>query len=169
MAVDQEALVRRLLAQRGMLLGYISSFVRDAHLAEDLFQDVTLVILRKGAELADPEGFAPWARKIARLEVLNALRKRERAPQPLDGAVLDLLDGHWTEGERDASPAADALRSCLGRLSPRARRLVDLRYRDGVSGKELAARVAQPLNTVYVALARIHRALSDCLRGASHA
>lgn len=170
MAVGNEVLVRLLLAQRAMLLGYISSFVRDAHLAEDLFQDVSLVILRKGAELADPAGFAPWARKVARLEVLNALRKREKAPRPLDAAVLDLLDGQWGATDRAASPAADALAPCLERLSPKARRLVELRYRDDVSGKDLAAKVAQPLNTVYVALARVHRALSDCIKGRlSHA
>jgi len=165
MAVEHEVLVRLLLGHRAMLLGYISSFVRDAHLAEDLFQDVSLVILKKGAELSDNAGFAPWARKIARLEVLNALRKREKAPRSLDAAVLDLLDGQWGLGDRAASPVADALGPCLERLSPRARQLVELRYRDDVSGKDLAAKLAQPLNTVYVALARVHRALSECIKG----
>jgi RNA polymerase sigma-70 factor (ECF subfamily) len=162
MGVDHDGLVRLLLAQRSMLLGYLSSLVRDEHLAEDLFQDVSIVILKKGAQLADPAGFGPWARKIARLEALNAHRKRGNAPKPLDADVLDLLDRRWDE--EDASPAADALRPCLQRLSPRSRRLVELRYRDGVGGRDLAARLAQPLNTVYVALARIHRTLSECVR-----
>ncbi len=165
MAADQDVLVRLLLAQRAMLLGYISSLVRDDHLAEDLFQDVSLVILKKGGELAEPSGFAPWARKIARLEVLNALRKREKAPRPLDAAVLDLVDGEWDAGDRKASLAVDALKSCLERLSSKARRLVELRYGEGVGGKDLAGRLAQPLNTVYVALARVHRALSECVKG----
>jgi RNA polymerase sigma-70 factor (ECF subfamily) len=165
MSVDQDHLVRLLLGHRAMLLGYLASFVRDAHLVEDVFQDVSLVILKKGAELADPAGFAPWARKIARFESLNALRKRGQAPRPLDAAALDLLDGQWRSGDASESPASDALEPCLRRLAPRARRLVELRYREGVSGRDLAARLAQPLNTVYVSLARVHRALSECIRG----
>jgi RNA polymerase sigma-70 factor (ECF subfamily) len=165
MAVEHEALVRLLLAQRAMLLGYLSSFVRDAHLAEDLFQDIALVILKKGHELGDPAGFPLWARKIARFEALNALRRRDKAPQPLDDAVLDVLDRQWSAIDASASPAADALRACLQRMPPRSRQLVELRYRDGICGKDLAAKVSQPLNTVYVTLARIHRALSECIKG----
>lgn len=163
MPVEQEVLVRLLLTQRSMLLGYLESILRDAHLAEDLFQDVTLIALKKRADLADPDGFAPWVRKIARLEAMNALRRRTRAPQALDDAVLDVLDRHWTAA--DDGPAHDALRRCLQRLPPKSRHLLTLRYRDDLSGQPLADRLTQPLNTVYVTLARIHRALSDCIRG----
>ena len=96
MAVEPEVLVRLLLGQRAMLLGYLSSFVRDPHLAEDLFQDVALVILKKGPELGDPAGFPLWARRIARLEALNALRRRGKAPRSLDDSVLDVLDRQWS-------------------------------------------------------------------------
>ncbi|MBI3856655.1 MAG: sigma-70 family RNA polymerase sigma factor [Planctomycetes bacterium] len=165
MAVEHDVLVLLLLGHRAMLLGYLSSFVRDAHLAEDLFQDISLVILKKGGDLADPSGFPVWSRRIARLEALNALRRRGKAPRPLDDAVLDVLDRQWSATDEAASPAADALRDCLQRMPPRSRQLVDLRYRDGISGKELADKVSQPLNTVYVTLARIHRALSECVKG----
>jgi len=165
MAVEHEVLVRLLLGQRAMLLGYLSSFVRDAHLVEDLFQDIALVILKKGQELEDPAGFPLWARKIARFEALNALRRKEKAPRPLDEAVLDVLDRHWTALDDASTPEADALRACLQRMPPRSRQLVELRYRDGISGRELAEKVSQPLNTVYVTLARIHRALSECIKG----
>jgi RNA polymerase sigma-70 factor (ECF subfamily) len=163
MAVDQEVLVRLLLSERAMLLGYIISLVRDAHLAEDVFQDVALIVLKKRDELADASGFPAWTRKIARLEALNALRRRKKEARPLDEAVLNLLDVQWSRA--DGGPTSDALRACLERLPPRSRRLVELRYRDDLSGKTLADRLAQPLNTVYVTLARIHHALSECVKG----
>ena len=124
MEVDQEVLVRLLLAQRAMLLGYIASLVRDAHLAEDVFQDVSLIVLKKHEELSDLSGFPAWSRKIARLEAMNALRRRNKAPQPLDQAVLDVLDLHWNAGKEEAA-GSDALQSCLERLSPRSKKLVD--------------------------------------------
>jgi RNA polymerase sigma-70 factor, ECF subfamily len=163
MPVEQEVLVRRLLAERAMLLGYIASIVRDPHGVEDVFQDVALIVLKKRDELDDPSGFPAWARKVARLEALNAVRRRAKAPRPLDESVQDALDLRWNAG--DGGGSADALRTCLDRLSPRARLVVELRYRDDLSGQGLADRLAQPLNTVYVTLSRIHRALSDCLRG----
>jgi RNA polymerase sigma-70 factor (ECF subfamily) len=173
MPVAQDVLVRLLLSERAMLLGYIGALVRDSHLAEDVFQDVALIVLRKRDELSGASGFPSWARKIARLESLNVLRRETRVPRPLDQSVLDVLDQHWTES--DEGPASAALRACLHRLTERSQKLVELRYRDGLSGKRLAERLAQPTNTVYVTLARIHKALSDCVRGhlgagkASHA
>jgi RNA polymerase sigma-70 factor (ECF subfamily) len=173
MGVGQDVLVRLLLSERAMLLGYIGSLVRDSHLAEDIFQDVALIVLRKRDELSDSSGFPVWARKIARLESMNVLRRETKLPRPLDQSVLDVLDRHWTQS--DEGPAPAALRACVTRLTERSRKLVELRYRDGLSGKRLAERLAQPLNTVYVTLARIHRALSECVRGrlgagkASHA
>lgn len=163
MTVEQDVLVRLLLAQRAMLLGYIGSIVRDTHLAEDIFQDATLVALKKRDELADVSGFPAWARRIARLEAMNALRRIQKAPRTLDEAVLDILDGHWDE--TDEGPASAALRRCLQRLPARSRRMVELRYRDDLSGPDLAEELSQPINTVYVTLARIHRALLECMRG----
>ena len=163
MTVEHDVLVRLLLAQRAMLLGYIGSIVRDVHLAEDVFQDTTLVALKKRDELADAAGFAPWARRIARLEAMNTLRRIQKAPRTLDDAVLDALEGHWDEAE--AGPASAALQTCLQRLPPKSRRMVEFRYREDLSGRDLAEKMAQPLNTVYVTLARIHRALHECMRG----
>jgi RNA polymerase sigma-70 factor (ECF subfamily) len=165
MSSDEDRLLHWLLAQRAMLFGYITAIVRDAHLAEDVFQNVALVILKKGARVAGKDQFPAWARKVARLEALAALRKRNSAPQPLDHAVLDLLEDHWCA--QDATPlalATEALRECLQGLTPRARRLIELRYGEGLRGKDLAAELARPANTVYVALSRIYRTLAVCIK-----
>jgi RNA polymerase sigma-70 factor (ECF subfamily) len=83
----------------------------------------------------------------------------------MDEILLDQMEEIWAE--HDPSPTADlveALRHCLERLSPNARELVKLRYQDGISGSRLAEVVNRQLNTVYVALSRIHRSLGDCIR-----
>jgi RNA polymerase sigma-70 factor (ECF subfamily) len=146
-----------------MLLGYIQAIVRDFHLAEDVFQDASLVIVKKGRELRDEREFCAWARKVARFEALNTLRKQNRTPDLLEPAMLDLVDPAWDKDE-EAGRATLALRDCLQRLPDRARRLIDLRYVAGLSGKALAARLNQPPNTVYVALSRIYRRLSSCVK-----
>jgi RNA polymerase sigma-70 factor (ECF subfamily) len=146
-----------------MLLGYILAIVRDSHLAEDVFQDASLVILKKGVGLKRESDFPLWARKVARLEALNALRKRNKTPTLLEPGVLDLLEQQWGRNENSQQYTV-ALRECLEKLSPKARRLIELRYIAGIPGNTLATRLNQPANTVYVALSRIYRVLSTCVR-----
>lgn len=163
--MDRDEALRLFLARRGLLIGYILSIVRDGPLAEDVFQELSLILLRKHREIRDREHLEGWIRATARLESLSALRARRKAPIPLAPAILDLLEGEWARPERRQAPARiEALRRCLDRLGPRARRLLDMRFREGRSGQELAAAMESPLNTVYVSLSRIYRGLEGCVR-----
>jgi RNA polymerase sigma-70 factor (ECF subfamily) len=159
----QERSVGLLLSHRAMLLGYVASIVRDPDLAEDVFQNVALVVLDKAAAVARDEEFPAWARRVARLESLAALRKRRRAPELLDQAVLELLEDEWSAGDAAPVPARKALRECVDGLSPYAQQLIRMRYVDGLSALDVAERVNRSPNTVYVALSRAYRHLAGCV------
>ena len=74
------------------------------------------------------------------------------------------MDGHWEQfDEAESNDVIHALHACIGELTPNARRLIDLRYRNGLSGVKLADTMGKQLNTVYVALTRIHRTLAECI------
>ena len=146
------------------------------HLAEEIVQEMALLVIEKKVVVEGEAQFMSWLTKTARFQALNALQKRSRAAKPLDSGVLDLLDEHWRASEpADTTAASDALRECLRTLTPRSRRLVDLRYGENLDGRRLAEILARPLNTIYVALSRIHRTLGECVRlklgqeGISHA
>src|SRR5438132_9885362 len=113
MDARQERSVGLLLSHRAMLLGYIVSIVRDPDLAEDVFQNVAIVVLDKAAAVAKDEEFPVWARRVARLESLTALRQRKRAPELLDQSVLELLEDEWSAGDSEPAPARKALRKCV--------------------------------------------------------
>jgi RNA polymerase sigma-70 factor (ECF subfamily) len=161
--IDQESLVLTLLRERVKLLAYLSSIVRDHHLAEDLFQEVAVLAVRKIDEIHDMKHLLGWLRLTGRHLALRALRRRRQSPL-VDQSVLDLLEEQWSE--QDGTPAielVEALEECLEELSPYARDLVRLRYEDEISGTRLAEVVDRNVNTVYVALSRIHRSLHDCI------
>jgi len=165
MALDQDGLVQLLMSHRAMLLGYIALIVGDPHQAEDVFQELAVVVFRKGTSLGGAEEFPAWARQVARFKALNALRQRLSAPKAIDESILDLLESRWSETDRVAGPVvSDALRECLRNISPQSRRLIELRYGENLSGKALADRIGQQLNTVYVALSRVYRALAACVK-----
>lgn len=164
MAMDTDRLLRLLLVHRGMLLGYIQSIVRDFQLTEDVFQEASLVILKKGGDLKDVNDFPPWARKVVRLQAMNALRKQNRGPELLEPALLDLIEQEWSH-DQELETYTSALRECMEELPDKARRLIELRYVAGLPGNALAEQLKQPANTVYVALSRIYRILSGCVKG----
>ena len=81
MALQQDVVVQLLLKHRGKLLGAIRAMVADEHLAEDIYQEVSIAAVSKSHEIADIDHFAPWVRSAARLQALMALRNRNRLPR----------------------------------------------------------------------------------------
>jgi RNA polymerase sigma-70 factor (ECF subfamily) len=163
--MDPNCIVRALIRDRARLLGYIWAIVRDPHLADDVFQDVTVLAIERAAEINDHTHLTRWARKAARFKALEALRERLPRAVPLDEDVMDLLEAEWAGGDPlAAAEEVDRLRACIDRLSPHARTILGLRYTQGLSGARVAEALNLKVQSVYVALARIHRALGDCLR-----
>ena len=63
--LSQEAVLRALLANRTTLLGYIWSMVRDRHVVEDIFQEVSVLALEKREEFGDERALPTWLRRTA--------------------------------------------------------------------------------------------------------
>jgi RNA polymerase sigma-70 factor (ECF subfamily) len=157
--------VRTLLRDRTKLLAYVGVIVRDEHVAEDILQEVSLLAVRKHAQIADERHLLAWLRQAGRQLALQTLRNQRRRPKMLDQAVLDALEGHWMAQDTvQTSDRMDALRHCIEKLNDYPRRLIELRYGEGLNGAELARRVGRKVETIYVALSRAHQSLAQCVR-----
>src|SRR5262245_31000777 len=112
--MDEATITRTLINMRVHLLGYVRSIVRDAHLAEDIFQDVTVLAVRKAKEIENEQHLVAWVQKAARFQSLKALRSRATSPVGFTDATLDLLDEHWrTVTAADDREKMAALETCL--------------------------------------------------------
>ncbi len=163
MSVDQDTVVRALLTERVRMLAYIWSIVRDEHLAEDLYQEVSILAINKREEIGDESHLMRWLRHVARGKAIDALRRRNLEAVGLSDRAAELLESAWDRHD-DQSDDIESLRQCLNQLTPYAQRIVTMRYVDGLKGTELAERLNRRVRTIYVALSRIHNALSDCIR-----
>jgi RNA polymerase sigma factor (sigma-70 family) len=164
--MDSNSVVRALIRDRAKLLGYIWVIVRDHHVADDVFQDVVVLAMGHAGEINDERHLSLWARKAARLKALEAVRRQNRRPVSLDDDVLQMIESDWSAVDAIAvGPEVEHLRSCIERLTPRARRILHLRYVEGLGGATLAAHaeVGIDLRSLYVAMSRIHKALHDCI------
>ena len=166
MPVEQATIVRTLIRDRAKLLAYIWSIVHDGHTAEDILQEVSVVAVEKRETIESEAVLFAWLRTAARHRALDAVRAQSKQPLTLDESTLDLLETEWAAtDDLGADLVMDALRHCLEELSPSARQVIDLRYREALGSQEIAERLNRSLAAVYKTTTRAHAALADCVKG----
>jgi RNA polymerase sigma-70 factor, ECF subfamily len=169
MGLDTEQIVRVLMAERNKLVAYAWSLMGDFNMGEDVVQEVALLAMAKGSEVADPPRLRVWLRRATRLKALEALRQKQRTGSILSDEALDKLEPHWEADDQQADLAepamAEMLRACFQDLTDNQRRLLTLRYANGLRSSEIAERLDMNVESVYRALTRAHRSLADCVQG----
>jgi RNA polymerase sigma-70 factor (ECF subfamily) len=165
MALSQQTVVGRLVADRSKLLAYIWSIVRNYHAAEDVYQEVVMAAMSHADEMEDDMHLLMWARRAGRLRGIDWLRRQKRQALLLDNSVLDLLEGEWERLDAEQPQVwLTALQCCARKLTDYARQLINLRYVEGLSGAEIGEKLGRPTRTIYVALSRTYRQLEDCIQ-----
>ncbi|MBI1372361.1 MAG: sigma-70 family RNA polymerase sigma factor [Phycisphaera sp.] len=165
MSMDQDSVVRWLLKEQPMVLAYIRGVVGDEHLADDVFQNLTVLALHKHAEIEDDEHLPGWVRNAARYEALNLVRKRGRQRLVINTDAMELLNAEWESYDTTPGGAVvDTLRKCMEHLTPNARKMVELRYIQGMSSGAVADALQRRADSVYRALIRIRKTLAECIR-----
>ncbi|HEX4264625.1 MAG TPA: sigma-70 family RNA polymerase sigma factor [Verrucomicrobiae bacterium] len=153
----QQLFVKHQLGLRAFILSLEPNFTD----AEDLLQEVFLVVTRKANEFQEGTNFFAWACTIARYKLLELLRRRARS-QALSEEVIEALCAVETEHAFDDSRVA-ILQQCLEQLAPKARQMMFLRYYGEHSPAQIARLVSWTPNAVRVALSRARTVLQECL------
>ncbi|MFG0328304.1 MAG: RNA polymerase sigma factor [Phycisphaerales bacterium] len=149
------------------VFGLIRAQCRDPELAEEITQSVFCTVASKvGAEQEAGSGyteqgrFESWLFRIAMNRLRDEMRRRNRHAVPVDHATLGGLSLASEEvddlGADERAETRRDLRDAIARLSPEDREVIELRHLGGLSFRQIAEALDQPLGTV---LARQHRAL----------
>lgn len=163
-SLSEQDVFRFLMQSRERVAASAWVVVRDAHVAEDIFQNVVLKALTKEVTFEAEAAILSWAFITARREGLDWLRKHKRESLVFDSEILDLLDADWQqESVVDAGARIEALRECVDSLPGMSKRLLRLRYFEGYDCSEVAERIDTKLNAVYKRLSRLHKLLKDCV------
>ena len=155
-----EILVRR---HKAKVFTSIYLFVRDQYLAEDLFQDTFMKVVRKlrASEYTEEGKFLPWVMRIAHNLCIDYYRKVKRMPQitTSDGFdifnILPFADGN-PEKAVIKKQSHERVREMIDRLPSEQREVVILRHWADLSFKEIADITDVSINT---ALGRMRYAL----------
>lgn len=163
----RQEVLRLLSLHRPMLFAFTLSIVRDFDAAEDVLQDVSLVVCERYASFQIGTNFGAWAREIARRRILARRRESGRLPLALPEESLQHVqagfDAVHADNPGEAEERMKALRACLEKLSASARDLLEMRYRKGLRPGRIAQLVAGKTETVRKTLYRTRRLLGECI------
>jgi len=161
---DAARIAQLVVKHRHGLLAYLYGVIPDAHVAEDLFQEVCVVAVRKAAEFQDGTNFVAWARSIARHKLREQLRRRSGIS--VDDAFFEGVESAFDAAGAGVDPDArkEALRGCLGEVQDRARQMLVWRYEEGLSAAAIAERMGQSRAAVNSLLQRVRELLRDCVQ-----
>jgi RNA polymerase sigma-70 factor (ECF subfamily) len=164
-AQDPELLDQLIETYQHRLMRYLMFLTRSREVSEDLFQEVWIRVLRRGAQYNGKARFDTWVFTIARNLVIDLSRKRTMAsldemretedadtrPFEIAGDSPSPLDQF--EGRENASEVAEVLLT----LEPSYREVLTLRFHEEMSLEEIAGLTRAPLSTVK---SRLYRGLA---------
>lgn len=140
--------------------------VRDAHAAEDIFQNVVLKAMTREISFPTEGAVLSWAFITARREGVDWLRRHHNAPVSMDMAILEGMEQEWlSEAGSNSNARMEALRDCLEEMPEKSRGLLKMRYFEGYRCEEVAEKLGAGLNAVYKRLSRLHQGLRRCIEG----
>lgn len=155
----------RLFAQHDRwLFSYLVTLLGSPAQAEEVFQEVCVVLWRELETFELGTDFVKWVAVIAHNQVRKYRRNNKRAGFQLSEEAFEYVAAVAVNRADLFDFRREALRGCLGKLSPEDRQLVHQCYDESSSNfKNVADRIGRPVNTVYKALNRIRRALHQCI------
>ena len=158
-----EQITAALVGERLPLTAYIATVTRDFHIAEDIFQEVCVKAVGLGSEFESVHHLINWARAVGKNRAIDVIRSRNGRFTGLSDKLLAGLADEWPR-KSEADGLTEALAACLERLTANNRELLRLRYFERLACPDVAESMGKKLETVYQALARVHKTLGDCVR-----
>src|SRR3954447_18534595 len=129
--------------------------VGDPLIAEELMQEVFFRTWQQGRAFRETRGaFVTWLLSITHNMAIDEVRKRRRRPQKADSeepeAVLAAVPdpSQDIEGEVWLSSLRTIIETALVQLPPAQRESIELAYFQGLTQREIAERLNEPLGTI---------------------
>ncbi|MDQ3088828.1 MAG: RNA polymerase sigma factor [Acidobacteriota bacterium] len=150
---DKQAFDELLKSIQAALFRYIFRLVGEYALAEDILQEVFIIIYRKIRWLENPKLFRAWVYRIASRETFKHLKKEKRWSEQLrDEEILEKVPVKTSE-EIYEPELIEKLPTLMSEVSPASRAVLILHYLDETPLSEVAEILNISLGTVKSRLA----------------
>ena len=157
-----EMLIKR---HKNRLFTTIILIVKDSYIAEDIFQETFIKIIKnlKTGKYNEEGKFLPWAARIARNMAIDYFRKTKRMPTITDSSGQDVfrtikIKTENREQQIIRSEKESLVRAAIEKLPAEQRQVLILRHYGDLSFKEIAKMTDVSINT---ALGRMRYAITN--------
>lgn len=165
---NEAAFEKLLRKNQGKVFGYIMKMVRDEELANDIFQDTFMKVIRtlKSGKYNEEGKFLPWVMRIAHNLIIDHFRKDKKVPIAGRGSgndedefdifsILKIEDDN-VEDEMIYQQILSDVKGLIDFLPEDQQEIIRMRIFMGMSFKDIADRTDVSINT---ALGRMRYAL----------
>jgi RNA polymerase sigma-70 factor (ECF subfamily) len=170
---DSAAATDLLAREEGALRRVIQRYVRDAATVDDVYQEVSLKVLRRLDTVREPAALRGWLFQLARNACLDHLRRCDRHTH----VSQESLREHSAGGDLGRSPSEtflsreriEAVRRAMNKLPPSQREVLRLRVEESLDHQAISERLGISRQAVEVRLCRgrasLKQQLDDILGG----
>ena len=132
--------------------------------ADDVLQEVAIVLWEKFEDFCDGGNFKSWACGIARFKVLAWLRDKRRDRLVLDDDVVGLIADEAFRDESNLEQQRIALETCFEKVPQRERDLLTQAYQPAAKIQDVAANSGRSVAGFYQWLHRMRLMLLECIQ-----
>jgi len=144
---------------RGFVLGLFPSF----DMADDVLQEVFVVVTEKADAYRPGTNFTAWACEIAKRKCLEYSRKHRQKSGVLCSEAIERLCAVAPDLPEEPDDEHLALEDCVDKLAPKTKKIIKMRYRQGIKPGKIARKLSWTPQAVYVALSRARSYLRTCM------
>jgi len=141
----------------GVVFSFALRIVSERQLAEEILQEAFFRAWQQGGSFSAGRGsFITWLLSITHNLAIDEIRRRRRRPQKADSeepeqildSVADTGAGADVEGEVWLGALRDTMGRALAELPPAQREALEMAYFRGLTQREIAEALGEPLGTI---------------------
>lgn len=167
---DEDALVELYDLYNRLLYGLIISILKKREEAEDLLQEVFVLIWEKASEFNEDRGNVySWIVTLTRNKAIDRIRSKDYKTQQKASQNVD-APGFYLQGNKldplettVFSDRAELVRMALGRIPDEQSEVLKIAYYGGMTQREISDKLKIPLGTVKTRMRLGMKKLKDIL------
>jgi RNA polymerase sigma-70 factor (ECF subfamily) len=160
---DHKNFLKVFLKHQDELRAFINALERQVSAREDLFQEVSLTLMKNFENYDQDLPFNRWAKGVARNVLLNHWKKVGRSKVLFNEEVMEIISESFEKVEKESSSHQKALGVCFEKLPEKSREVLNHKYRDNMSVEEIADKYNGKFEAIKKMLFRLRSKLRHCI------
>lgn len=164
--ISQSQIVIMLQHETKNLIGFLTMLTGDRNIADDLFQDTCLEILKIYKKYKPGTNFGKWAMSVARFQVLRYWRKKQKSKTVFySHELMEQLTQTWEQEviQVEDDPLESALKQCLSDLKTQQYNAIVWRYKQQWSLEKISTKMERTVDAVKMLFSRLRKKLRLCV------